>query len=143
MQLKRAVGKDDKLEILKLESLKFESVRLNWKVPSEFDFSEIGKFHRSSKVSFQLEKCGRSWKVKMQQKSNFDTFQLRPGLFNFRLSNFSFFSDCFFQVHVPLLAYSENSSRTSDISQNSKIDWMSFPEKRSGSGPYFEKKIKF
>ena len=67
MQLKRAVGKDDKLEILKLESLKFESVRLNWKVPSEFDFSEIGKFHRSSKVSFQLEKCGRSWKVKMQQ----------------------------------------------------------------------------
>ena len=35
MELKRAVGKNEKLESFKLESLRLESFRLSWKEPSE------------------------------------------------------------------------------------------------------------
>ena len=56
--MERAVGKNEKLESFKLESLKFDS------------FAEVGKSQaklerteRSWKASFEIGKFRRSWKV--------------------------------------------------------------------------------
>ena len=70
----------------KLESLKLESFCLSWK-----ESSEVGKYRA------KLEGFFWSWKVSLkletfQLQLNFSTsprtFQLRPELFNFNLSNF-------------------------------------------------------
>ena len=127
--MERTVGKNEKLE-----SLKLKNFCLSWKEPSE-----IGK-HRSKMESFaevgksqaKLERTERSWKepievVKIELKlesttevgkwlqkklSNFAWFfptsisssQLRSALSNFRLSNFSFFPTALSNYTYPLFS---------------------------------------
>ena len=52
---KLVVGKNEKLESFKLESLKFESFCLSWKEPSE-----VGKNQA------KLERTDQSWKVSFE-----------------------------------------------------------------------------
>ena len=62
--LERAVGKNEKLESFKLESLKLERAKRNWKELSKFgklllkleSFAEVGKFRRSWKVLAEVGK---------------------------------------------------------------------------------------
>ena len=62
--MERAVGKNEKLESFKLESLKLKRDKRSWKEPIEVgklllkleSFAEVGKFRRSWKVLAEVGK---------------------------------------------------------------------------------------
>ena len=68
MYLERAVGKNEKSESFKLESLKLESFFLSCKEPSEVgnNPAKLERTNRSWKVSFEVEKYRWSWKVSLK-----------------------------------------------------------------------------
>merc|ERR1711911_487992 len=96
MQLERAVGKNEKLESFKLESLKLERTDRSWKVSFE-----VGKFgctfnFPTSKVTLQLQ---------LYFSTSARTFQLQSGSFQLQTFQRKIFqllvlSNCPFQLHV-------------------------------------------
>ena len=62
--MERAVGKNEKLESFKLESLKLKRAKRSWEEPSEVEklllklesFAEVGKFRRGWKVLAEVGK---------------------------------------------------------------------------------------
>ena len=79
--MKRVVGKNEKLESFKFESLKFESslklerAKRNWKEPSEVgkNRAKLERSERSWKVSFKVGTFRRSWKVRAEVGKFFPT----------------------------------------------------------------------
>ena len=79
LKLLKAVGKNGKLESLKMESMKLKSFRFSWKIRSQ-----IGKFFWNWKSFLQLEGASRKWKV----LNNLVSFHL--SYFPHYFSNFPF-----------------------------------------------------
>ena len=70
--MERAVGKNEKLESFKLESLKLKRAKRSWKEPSEVGKNrlKLERTERSWKASFEVRKFRWSWKVSPRLESS-------------------------------------------------------------------------